>query len=61
MLLKLFFSHLFLISHIFLLTQGNFFPSPAPPLPRHLISILEKGLLKAILSFDTGRELNFVP
>lgn len=55
MLLKLFFSHLLLVSNIFLLTQGNFFPSPGSPPPPHLISILEKGLLKGILSFDTGR------
>lgn len=33
MLLKLFFSHLLLVSNIFLLTQGNFFPSPGSPPP----------------------------
>lgn len=55
MLLKLFSSYLFIISHIFLQIGDTFLPHP------HHINLLGKGVLKGILSFDTGRGPNFLP
>lgn len=54
MLLKLFSSYFFIISHIFLLID-TFLPRP------HHINLLGKEILKGILSFDTGRRPNFLP